>query len=76
MEEREREGGRLRGVISIGAVTYLNGDFTQPTDDEVQEEQPPEANWGQGGGMGYDRYACAGAKERAGRFPRLRDRKK
>ena len=31
-------GGRLRGVISIGAVTYLNGDFTQPTDDEVQEE--------------------------------------
>ena len=35
---REREGGRLRGVISIGAVTYLNGDFTQPTDDEVQEE--------------------------------------
>ena len=34
----EKEGGRLRGVISIGAVTFLNGDFTQPTEDEVQEE--------------------------------------
>ena len=53
LSSRSGEEGRLRSVISIGAVTYLNSDFTRLRRRRRRKggTELAEANWGQRGGM-------------------------